>query len=56
MAKKIELTPRQIEALLWAISLAEASYEGWTDEEMGRQTIQDLCRLEDVYNKLTATN
>ena len=56
MSKKIELTPRQISALLWAIELADASYEGWTDEEMGRETIADLARLEEVYNKLTATN
>jgi hypothetical protein len=51
----IKLTPRQIEAVLWAIQIADASYEGWTNAEKGTETIADLKHLLAVEAKLLMT-
>lgn len=48
----IKLTNKQAEALLWAIELTKASYDGWTREEMGEDTVSDLSALKRVYDKL----
>ena len=53
---EIRLTPRQIEALLWAIGLTEDSFEGWTNAEKGPETIADLKHLANVQAKLLETN
>ena len=50
--KELKLTSKQVEALLWAIELTEASYAGWTKDEMGKETVSDLAVLTRVYNKL----
>ena len=58
MTKKItiELTAKQAQALLWAIDLTEASYEGWSDADKGGEVVRDLCRLEDIYNAIASEN
>lgn len=49
---QIELTKRQAEALLWAIELTEASYDGWTAADKGAETVADLKVLANAYNKI----
>lgn len=49
----IKLTEKQAVALMWAIELTEASYEGWTNSEKGPETVRDLAILQRVYDKLT---
>ena len=48
----ITLTSKQVEALLWAIDLTEASFQGWSKEEMGSETVADLLTLKRAYGKL----
>lgn len=52
--KNLKLTAKQVEALLWAIEMTEASYDGWTNADKGKETINDLAVLARVYNKLNA--
>lgn len=54
MKTTIEITQKELEAIQWAISMAEASYEGWSKEEIGKETIQDLKALARVEKKLWA--
>lgn len=54
MNKKIEITQRELEAMLWAIQMAEDSYAGWSNAEMGKETVQDLKALARVEQKLSA--
>lgn len=49
---EMKLTPRQIEALLWAIDLTNASYDGWTNFEKGPETVADLKHLMNAEAKL----
>ncbi len=46
--KTIKLTDNQIGNLLWAIYVTEASYDGYTDEEMGeaKQWLRSLRQAE----------
>ena len=48
----ITLTAKQMEALFWAIDLTEASFDGWSNEEKGKETNSDLATLKRVYAKL----
>lgn len=48
----IKLTPRQVEALLWAISLTESSYDGFTNADKGSETVADLKHLKAIEAKL----
>ena len=41
----IQLTDRELEAVLWAIQMAQDSYAGWTAEDKGPETVQDLKAL-----------
>jgi hypothetical protein len=47
----IKLTDTQLGNLLWAIYLTEASFDGYTDEEMG-EAKQWLRSLRQVEGKL----
>jgi hypothetical protein len=49
----IKLTDKQADALAWAITLTEASFDGWTKEEMGKEVVSDLAALKRVFNKLS---
>ena len=49
---KLELTQRQAEVLRWAIYLTEASFDGWSNEDKGADTVRDLAVLRRVYDKL----
>lgn len=49
---EIKLTPRQIEALLMAITITEGSYAGWSKAEMGKETVADLKHLANIEAKL----
>jgi hypothetical protein len=52
MTTTITLTDNQVDALMWAIDLTEASYEGWSNADKGKETVSDLATLERVYLKL----
>lgn len=52
----LKLTAKQAEALMWAIELTEASFDGWTNEDKGKETVSDLAALARVYSKLIETN
>jgi len=52
MKNTITLTDKELEAVLWAISLTEASYQGWSAEEKGPETIQDLKALARAESKI----
>ena len=52
MTTTITLTDDQVDALMWAIDLTEASYDGWSNAEKGKETVSDLATLERVYLKL----
>lgn len=54
MAKRItiELTEFQANQLMWAIELTQNSYDGWTNEDMGADTVRGLKSLELVHEKL----
>jgi hypothetical protein len=45
MKKTVELTEKQIEALLWAIQLTEDSYAGFTSADKGAETCRELATL-----------
>tara|TARA_R110000803_G_scaffold49210_4_gene102340 strand:+ start:704 stop:880 length:177 start_codon:yes stop_codon:yes gene_type:complete len=48
----ITLTAKQMEALFWAIDLTEDSFDGWSNEEKGKEVNSDLATLKRVYAKL----
>jgi len=48
----LELTDREVIALLIAIDITENSYAGWTSEELGSDTRQDLKALSRIQAKL----
>ena len=52
MTTTITLTDNQVNALMWAIDLTEASYDGWSNADKGKETVSDLATLERVYLKL----
>lgn len=52
MTTTITLTDNQVDALMWAIDLTEASYDGWSNADKGKETVSDLATLERVYLKL----
>jgi hypothetical protein len=53
--KTLKLTTKQAEALLWAIDMAHASFDGWTKAEIGKDNVSDLEALSRVSaNILTA--
>jgi hypothetical protein len=53
MAKTIKLTDAQISVLLWAVIVTEASYDGWSDEDLTYYEVKrDLATLQRAYQKL----
>ena len=52
----IQLTDRELEAVLWAIQMAHDSYAGWTNEDKGPETVQDLKALSRVESKIWMTS
>jgi hypothetical protein len=53
MLVNVTLTKKQAEALLWAIDLTNASYQGWTKEDMGNETNNDLRTLNRAEERLS---
>jgi hypothetical protein len=49
---ELKLTTRQVQALLWAIELTKARYDGWSNADKGAETVADLRILSTVYGKL----
>jgi hypothetical protein len=49
----IKLTDKQADALAWAITLTEASFDGWTNQEKGKEVVSDLAALNRVFLKLS---
>lgn len=54
MKTTIEITQKELEAIQWAILMAEDSYAGWSKEEISKETLQHLKALARVERKLWA--
>jgi hypothetical protein len=49
---EIKLTDREIEALLLAVQTFEDSFEGWSSDEIGKETKQDLKAIARIVAKI----
>ena len=48
----ITLTAREADALLQGLYISTASYDGWTAEEKGSDTVQDIKAWDRIEKKI----
>ena len=48
----ITLTDKELEAVLWALSVTTDSFDGWSPQEKGAEVIQDLKAIARAESKI----
>ena len=48
----ITLTDKELDAVLWALSVTADSFDGWSSEEKGPEVIQDLKAIARAESKI----
>lgn len=48
----VTFTDKELDAVLWALSLASDSFDGWSSEEKGPEVIQDLKAIARAESKI----